>query len=590
MDLLTKTGKKLGSIPLHIQRTVLYSVFAKIHHASTRPTHVDFLTPAEKEQFVSGLRQIFDYIDVETIESFKLSGMGEKFRVGLLSFFKDKNRQITNFYLSKIRQSHGLARIHYFHGSVDDNAVAMINGDRTEKMYAKTTRADLVGQALCYQHSFWVKMHPGDFLSFRIGRQQGRVKSGARTLGQSVSWSKVARANAMPVKTSAMTDADRHLRKWAKSHETRKRFENCWLLMDRYDKADDNAEHFYRYLQSTGMPQNAFFAIERGSRDWNRLTADGFRLIGFDSDEFKAAVLNAEFIISSHADRFIHTPLPRAQFGDMMRYQFVYLKHGVTKDDIWPWYNGFDPALLLAATPDEYAAYLRPSSNFTISENEVALTGLPRHDALLSKAVSEETIFIMPTWRRNLTGDFVNGGRSRAKLGGFSTSSYAQNWHEFLQSPELRAIANRHGKQIVFCPHPNMVAYIEEFCVPEHIETINPLTVDSLQPHFRRAAVMVSDYSSVTFEAGYLDKPVVYYQFDKGGIFEGQHLYKKGYFDFETHGFGPVTTNLADTLSMVDQALSGQEMREYGDRRQKTFPFRDGRCNERAYKAICELR
>ncbi|MEZ5882651.1 MAG: CDP-glycerol glycerophosphotransferase family protein [Paracoccaceae bacterium] len=72
--------------------------------------------------------------------------------------------------------------------------------------------------------------------------------------------------------------------------------------MDRGDRADDNAEHLYRYLMKTGQADNAYFVLEADSPDWARLSAEGFRLLEFRSREHIAALINARFLISSHAD------------------------------------------------------------------------------------------------------------------------------------------------------------------------------------------------------------------------------------------------------------------------------------------------
>src|SRR5690606_14631036 len=44
-----------------------------------------------------------------------------------------------------------------------------------------------------------------------------------------------------------------------------------WLLMDRSDKADDNAEHLYRFLNSNRPRGVAIgFVLEKSSPDWSR--------------------------------------------------------------------------------------------------------------------------------------------------------------------------------------------------------------------------------------------------------------------------------------------------------------------------------
>ncbi|WP_407043987.1 CDP-glycerol glycerophosphotransferase family protein, partial [Cronobacter malonaticus] len=59
-----------------------------------------------------------------------------------------------------------------------------------------------------------------------------------------------------------------------------------------------------------------------------------------------------------------------------------------------------------------------------------------------------------------------------------------------------------------------------------------------MQETFNRAALMITDYSSVAFEMAVQNKQTIYYQFDAKEFFAG-HVYSKGYFDYREHGFGP---------------------------------------------------
>lgn len=100
---------------------------------------------------------------------------------------------------------------------------------------------------------------------------------------------------------------------------------------------------------------------------------------------------------------------------------------------------------------------------------------------------------------------------------------------------------------------------------------------------------MVTDYSSVAFECAYIDRPIVYFQFDRDEFFAGDHVYTRGYFDYREHGFGPVAETEDQVLDAIQQALEGREDPIYAQRRESFFAFRDGRCCERVYNAILEI-
>ena len=66
-------------------------------------------------------------------------------------------------------------------------------------------------------------------------------------------------ADPAPPKTIA------YLRRIANTPEVRNKYDACWLFVDRPSKADDNAEHLYRYLLKQDLTGKMFFVLKRDS-------------------------------------------------------------------------------------------------------------------------------------------------------------------------------------------------------------------------------------------------------------------------------------------------------------------------------------
>ncbi len=361
--------------------------------------------------------------------------------------------------------------------------------------------------------------------------------------------------------------------------------------MDRDDKADDNAEHLYRHMMQTGRADNAWFILSRNSLDWERLEAEGFKLLEFGSDDHIAAQMNAATVISSHIDHYVLWPVERRLFADLARYKFIFLQHGITTNDLSLWSNTKPIRLFVTATPDETRSIAAPDGKYMFSDREVLQSGFPRHDALLAKAAKaqQDTILIMPTWRKYLTDETVRDGMQRGKVMEFSESDYARNWGAVLRDPRLRELAEVHGKKVIFVPHPNMAMYLEEMGVPDWIEQIDIRQGISYQELFARAAVAVTCFSSAASEVAYLQRPVVYFHFDAESIFSGGHVYQQGYFSFKRDGFGPVAEAPDEVFAALAAALEGKEDPVYAKRRARAFPFRDGGRCERVCQAVERL-
>ena len=97
---------------------------------------------------------------------------------------------------------------------------------------------------------------------------------------------------------------------------------------------------------------------------------------------------------------------------------------------------------------------------------------------------------------------------------------------------------------------------------------------------------MITDYSSVAFDFAYLNKPVIYYQFDLEDYRKKQ--YREGYFDYEKDGFGPVSFNRKEVLNEIKYYIKTDfnSKKKYSNNMKKFFLFRDRKNSERVYRAI----
>ena len=78
----------------------------------------------------------------------------------------------------------------------------------------------------------------------------------------------------------------------------------------------------------------------------------------------------------------------------------------------------------------------------------------------------------------------------------------------------------------------------------------------------------------------------MYYQFDQERFFTTH--YKKGYFDYKEHGFGPVTDSEEEVVRQIRKFMDrGMQLEDkYKKRIQAFFPMRDTRNCERVYNEI----
>ncbi|HEG0504089.1 TPA: capsular biosynthesis protein, partial [Campylobacter jejuni] len=70
-----------------------------------------------------------------------------------------------------------------------------------------------------------------------------------------------------------------------KLKKRRAKNKSLWLFADMPFRADDNAEHLYRYVMKNHLKQNIVFVLRKNSHDYKRLKKEGFKLV--DPKSFK---------------------------------------------------------------------------------------------------------------------------------------------------------------------------------------------------------------------------------------------------------------------------------------------------------------
>jgi hypothetical protein len=374
-----------------------------------------------------------------------------------------------------------------------------------------------------------------------------------------------------------------------------RRYRAAWVLCDRIDAADDNAERLFEYLRSDRPDVNAWYTIDADSAAWSRLrTTHGNRVIARGSFWWRILMLNAHWLISSHADLAVTDPPEVLKLVPARSWKAAFLGHGITQADLSKWLNRRNFDLIVTTTAAETAAFAQDGSPYLYTGREVRATGMPRYDRLvrLGTATAPENrnlVVIAPTWRKWLVVGVGPDGQRREIDAAIWDSEYLASWMGILRSEALRDAAAARRLDIVFFPHPNMSTMLPALDLPPHVEARSYADTD-VQELLARTNLMITDYSSVAFDVAVLDRSLVYFQFDRDTFFGGEHIGAAGYFDYEEDGFGPVATTIEDTVQAAIEAMvRGGPDATYLDRIASTFTGRDGRACARATAAIEEL-
>lgn len=596
LDVLTRAHQRYGNVPLWLQNFILYELS---YYLGREDSQAGQIAPEPvREEFHELMAQIVGLLDPEAIASYRVTPLRGATRDVLLHGYSAEPWVSESALISAHDRNQQLVKLVYrFTGPAPTERVEL--GARTVAPWAAKTR-DVVlhDRALVHERILWVTNRS---VRLRVGGRLLPLSTAPATPPELRVWpSRLPRRpdpltpfdpapapvdDPRPVEEQLIIDA-------ACSESARERFANAWVLMDRIHNADDSAEHLFEWIRTNRPRINAFFVIESGTADWTRLVAEyPDRVVAHGTLEWKVLMLNATQLISSHADVAVTLP-PELRPFRPWPWRFTFLQHGVIKDDLSGWLNARPLDLFITSTRGEYESVVSDHSTYQYTTKDTVLTGLPRFDLLHQAAArfapeQRDLVLVSPTWRNWLVPPLDDGSQRRGSYDWFGDSDYARAWLQVLRSPEIARSCREQGLTVALLPHPNMEAALTDVELPDHVRRFSFDETD-VRELFARAAVLVTDYSSTAFNAAYIERPVVYFQFDRDEMLGGQHVGRPGYFSYEDDGFGPVATTVPEAVDEIVATLhAGREPRSpWAERITEAFPHRDDQNRLRVFDAI----
>lgn len=346
---------------------------------------------------------------------------------------------------------------------------------------------------------------------------------------------------------------------------------NIWLISERGIDARDNAYHFYSYIKKHYPNIKIKYVIEKNSVDAKKINNED--IINYGSKEHYIYFLTAGKLISTHImgyspDMSLFWRLDKHK---LLRLQGkkIMLQHGITQNyiDIMSKKIANLDLFICGAYP-EYKYILK---NYGYNESAVKYTGFARYDKLINEEKNQ--ILIMPTFRKWLNYE-----------DNFTQTEYFIHWNNLLNNETLIKFLEDKNINLVFYPHYEIQKNLHHFSSKSDKIIIADFNHFDVQKLLKESMMLITDYSSVFFDFGYMKKPVFYYQFDYNK-FRNEH-YQEGYFDYKTMGFGPISYNEKE---LVNQIINYNKKENDFKKNLEFFKLNDKNNCKRIYEEIIKL-
>ena len=168
----------------------------------------------------------------------------------------------------------------------------------------------------------------------------------------------------------------------------------------------------------------------------------------------------------------------------------------------------------------------------------------------------------------------------------FILTDYFNFYNNLINNEQLLKIMKKLNYSGIFCLDPHFSKQWKDF---KQNQIFSVVELCDYQKLIMSSSLLITDYSNLFFDFAYLKKPIIYTQFDYEEYRKTQ--YKKGYFDYTIHGFGPVCYNLDCTITKIISKLEDNCIlgKKYLDRIIEFFKYMDGKNCERLYSSLLNI-
>ena len=329
-----------------------------------------------------------------------------------------------------------------------------------------------------------------------------------------------------------------------------------WIINDKKNIARDNGEYFFRFLiKSKPKGIKFYFAIKKNCSDYKRLKPLG-HILDLDSEDYLNNFLKSDKLISSISESWVDNPFGKDYncLKDLLHFDLIFIQNGMIKDDLSQYLN-------------------RITKNFRF-------INLQKLRAFTSK---EKIIIIIPTWRSYIKGTFNSFTYESIYSHFFNSTKYFNFYNNLINEHQLLKQMKKLNYSGILCLHPYFSKQWKDF---KQNNLFSVLEFCDYQNLILKSSILITDYSNIFFDFGYLKKPVIYTHFDYEN-YTNLH-YPNGYFDYKRNGFGPVCFDQKCAIKEVISKLKDNCLLEnkYLKRINAYFKYKDEKNCERLYSSL----
>ncbi|MDR1042567.1 MAG: glycosyltransferase [Clostridiales Family XIII bacterium] len=334
-------------------------------------------------------------------------------------------------------------------------------------------------------------------------------------------------------------------------------------------RAADNGFAFFKYCMENGVAETSgreiYYIIDKRSPHYERVKQWDRNVIDYLSVKHMLYGVVCSVMASSESKthdyiRYVSASIVKPL---IQKTNHVYLKHGVFAiKRVAPAPFWKQKSVLMTAVSEKEATIIRRYMRY--ERSRIAVTGGARVDYLTDTSEGRKEILLMPTIRIQL---FYSGEAD------FKASEYYRVYSSLLKSERLISLLKKYGYTLNFYLHPSFSQFEGLFRSDDAAVKIMREDDVPVNELLMRCGMLITDYSSVTWDVLYMNKPILFFQYDLDLFLETSGSYMDmgedlpgERCDTEEELFGLIETYAANGLRIPDR---------YAKMRESFFAYND---------------
>ena len=352
---------------------------------------------------------------------------------------------------------------------------------------------------------------------------------------------------------------------------------DIWLVGERLGgAAQDTGYHFFRYCREYYPTKEIYFVTKKENITPQLLEIGN--IIEFGTLKHHVYLLASKVHIFNDSYRDICSKWESVRKTRHVKV-VCFLQHGVIALHKMHGYYNYKNMIKRAEKVDIFVTSSKFEKNIVIEslgyENEnVLISGLSRFDNLYKqRQIKNKKIVYIPTWRTwlksNSEQEFLNSEYYKETLSVINTLVELQQQYLF---------------EFDICFHHALNKFTHLYKSDKKINFIDMSSLN-VQDLIISTGMLITDYSSISFDFAFMEKPVIFYQFDREKFLEARH---GAFIDYETELFGPVIEDLTSLNNSIKTYIDNSYQMNDEDKHKakRYFAYHDAKNSERIFNAI----